>query len=242
MIRQLLGLIGVTCVCLTVSARAGTIGRQVRYECQIFRIAGEFRSDTSLDKNIWAGDKKAWEKIRKSVTLFDEGTFRLGSDKLEINRKGCHWNGRKLSFEEGYKMKLPEEKIKMIYSPNILTRTGELVKMDIESRQPFPYFVRREDGLFELKEVRLPVGLVVEIRAEDKGKDVFLISDLKLLLRWVSKREPIPGVNLPIGRPILQEQDYWLRLFVRESKSYGILLRPEGNSGAIIIRIEIDDS
>ena len=66
--------------------------------------------------------------------------------------------------------------------------------------------------------------------------------EMKLMLRWVSKREPIPGVNLPIGRPILQEQDYWLRLFVRESKNYGILLRPEGNSGAIIIRIEIDDS
>ena len=114
--------------------------------------------------------------------------------------------------------------------------------MDIESQQPIPYFDRREDGLFELKEVHLPVGLVVEIRAEDKGKDVFLISDLKLLLRWVSKREPIPGVNLPIGRPILQEQDYWLRLFVRESKNYGILLRPEDNSGAIIIRMEIDDS
>lgn len=241
MIRKLLWFYGLSFVWLPASADAGKISRHVRYECQIFRIAGDFRSDTSLDKGIWAGDKKAWEKIRKSVTLFDTGTFRLGSDKLEINRKGCHWNGQKLTFEEGYKKKLPEDKIKMIHSPNLLRKTGELVKMDIESRQPFPYFVKREDGLFELKEIRLPVGLVVEIRAEDKGRDVFLISDLKLQLRWVSKREPIPGVNLPIGRPILQEQDYWLRLFIRESKNYGILLRPEGSSGAIIIRMEVDD-
>ena len=63
--RTLFCLTGVLCIGLTASAHEGKISRHVRYECQIFRISGEFRSDTSLDKKIWAGDKKGWEKIRK---------------------------------------------------------------------------------------------------------------------------------------------------------------------------------
>lgn len=216
-------------------------GDLVRYQIQVFRLAGGFQSKTSLADDIWRGSKDAWHKLRREVRLFDKGEFQLGDDKLEINHRGCFWNGMKLTFEEGYKAKLPPEKIKMIYSPNILKKTHELARMKIESKQPFQYLQRREDGLFELKEARLPVGMDIEIKAEDKGDDVFLISYLEIDLRTVGRRERVPGVNLAIGYPILREWEYKMKLFVEEGRNYGILLRPKGTSGAIVIRMEVED-
>ena len=234
--RYLVLLVGL----MVIPPASAKISDKVRYRMQVFRITGAFRSDMSLKRPIWKGSPEDWDKIKESIQLFDQGTFTLGKNKLAIDHKGCFWNCERLSFESGHKKKLSAEKIKMIYSPNILRKTKQPVRMKISSEQPFQYLARREDGLFELKEMDVPVGLDIEICAEDKGNDVFLISQMKLILRTVTEREKIPAVNLPVGRPILHTSDYALRLFIQESKSYGILLRPRG-SGAIIIRIELDD-
>ena len=112
--------------------------------------------------------------------------------------------------------------------------------MKISSEQPFQYLTKREDGLFELKEMPLPVGLDLEVCAENKKGDFFQISSLVLTLRTVTEREQVPGVDLPIGRPLLHTSEYSLRLYLQEDKSYGILLRLPG-SGVIIIHMELDD-
>lgn len=221
------------------SARVARISNVLRYSVQVFRITGEFDSDLSLNKPIWRGSAEEWDQIKGSLQLFDQGVFQLGSNHLEINHQGCFWNQEQLAFSSSPQRELAEQ-IRMIYSPSILRRAKQPVRMKVSSEQPFQYMERQNDGLFVLKEMHLPVGLDIEICAEDKGIEVFLISSLKITLRTVTEREAIPGVNLPVGRPRLQTSEYALSLFVQESKSYGILLRTPG-SGAIIIRIEMDD-
>lgn len=213
---------------------------KVRYRMQVFRISGNFSSNLALKDSIWKGSEEDWDRIKDSIQLFDQGTFQLGKDKLEINRRGCFWNRKQLSFGSDDQDKLPTEKIKMIYSPNIFRQSKQPVRMKIGSERPFQYMTRREDGLFELKEMRLPAGLDIEICSENKKGDFFLISSLILTLRTVTERELIPGVDLPIGRPLLHTSEYSLRLYLQENKSYGILLRLPG-SGVIVIRIELDD-
>jgi hypothetical protein len=166
-------------VWVTASASGSAIRLPVYYECRVFGLVGR-ACDTSLDEDIWAGDKKAWERIRKSVRLCAESTFRLGSDRLAPNRRGGHWNGKKLSSEEGRRETLPEDGNKMTCPANPLMKTGELIATSIESRQPFPYFAKRENGLFERKEMRLSVGMVVVDRAGDPGGHAMLVSDLTL--------------------------------------------------------------
>ena len=51
---------------------------------------------------------------------------------------------------------------------------------------------------------------------------------------------PIPGLCLDVGRPILKEWEYIMQLELQENKSYSILLKPKGISGAVIIRIEVE--
>jgi hypothetical protein len=213
---------------------------QVRYRMQVFRMSGNFSSNLSLEDSIWKGSKEEWDGIKDSVELFDKGTFQLGKDKLEINDRGCFWNRKQLSFGGDEKEKLPSGKIKMIYSPNIVWQSEQPLRMKISSEQPFQYMHRREDGLFELREMPLPVGLDIDITAVNESGDYFSVPRLKLILRTVTERERLPGVDLPIGRPLLHTSEYSLSMYLKEDKSYGILLRLPG-SGVIIIRMELDD-
>ena len=215
--------------------------QKVRYRLQVFHIRTNIHNKTSLSENIWAGSKETWEKTKKNVTLFDSGQFRLRRDRLEINDKGCFWNKTKLTFDEGYKQKLPSDKIKLIYSPNILKKNKESARMKIEAKQPFQYFEKIENNLFELKEMHLPVGMHIYIRSEAKDKNTFLISDFKVLLQFVNQREKIRDVNLPVGKPILQKQEFIMKLQVKKNKNYGILIRPEDGDGVILIRLKLED-
>ena len=213
---------------------------KVRYRMQIFRISGDFSSKLSLEKPIWKGTQEDWDRIKNSVQLFDKGSFQLGKNRLTIDRRGCFWNRSKLSFGKDDNKKLPTDKIKMISSGNIVRKSKEPIHMKITSEQPFQYLSKREDELFELKEMALPVGLDIKVCAENKKGDFFQISSLVLTMRTVTERERIPGVDLPIGRPLLHTSEYSLRMYVQEDKSYGILLRLPG-SGVIVIRMELDD-
>jgi len=238
----LLLLICIASVSMAREDRRDRIDRDetVRYRMQVFRISGNFSSNLTLKDSIWKGSEEDWDRIKDSVQLFDKGTFQLGKDKLEINDRGCFWNRKQLSFGSDDKKKLPTEKIKMIYSPNIVRRSKQPVRMKISSERPFQYMNRREDGLFELREIPLPVGFDIEICAKNEKGDYFLVSSLVLTLRTVTERELIPGVDLPIGHPLLHTSEYSLRMYLEEDKSYGILLRLPG-SGVIVIRMELDD-
>lgn len=215
--------------------------RPIRYAFQIFQLSSGFTQRTSLRNKIWDASDKTWGKMKDEVVLFDFGEFRNGDDKLLMRSKSCFWNDQMLTFEEGYKTKLPEKKIKIISSPNVYRKEKELVRLKITSEQPYQYMEPHGDGLFKLQEIKLPTGLDIEIRAHTARKDVYEIDHLKLDLRVVSKREPAEGTNLPIGKPILNESEYVLHLRVEEFDSYGILLQPKGTDSTIIIRFEVDD-
>ena len=129
----------------------------------------------------------------------------------------------------------------MIYSPNILKKNKEPARMKIEAKQPFQYFEKKENNLFELKEMHLPVGMHIHMRSEAKDKNTFLISDFKVFLQFVNQREKIRGVNLPVGKPILQKQEFNMKLQVKKNKNYGILIRPDDGDGVILIRLKLDD-
>jgi len=213
----------------------------IRYRCQVYRLSEGFHASTSLQQAIWEGNKEQWQKLKGAVTLFDQGRFTWCQDRLDVNDQSWSWNEQTLTFAQGTKAKLPGNKIKMIYAPNLLKREGELIRLKVESKQPFQYLRRREDNLFELAEMSLPVGMDLEIKAHNKPNDMILVSYLEIDLRTVGRREVVPGVNLPIGRPLLQEWEYILRLAMREGRSYGIMLRPPDITGAIVLRLEVDD-
>lgn len=229
-------------LCLSLARAADDSDRPVQYELQVFRLDGAFRTKTSLSPEIWNADEAALKKIQGSVTLFKEGQFNWSNEELKLNHNGCFWNGKKLTFEEGYREPLPDGKLKMIYSPSVVKPLGKLVSLKIESDTPFQYMQQQEGGTFELKELTLPVGMNLEVRAQQHPRRGFRIENLKIELRSIGSREELPGVALPVGKPNLRVWQYQLQFNASPRKGYGILVRPEGTTGAMLIRIAISES
>ena len=221
---------------------AGETQPMLSYELQVFRLDGAFRTKTSLSPKIWEADKKILSKVEGSVTLFDHGEFEWGEDQLKLAHKGCFWNGKKLTFEEGIRAQLPDGKVKMIYSPTVEKRAGELVRLKIESDTPFQYMERQDDGSFELKELNLPVGMNLEVRTKQNRNGSFRVDYLEIELRSIGSREQVRGVSLPIGKPKLREWKYNLEFNPSPRKGYGILVRPEGTTGAMLIRLAVTET
>ena len=86
----------------------------IRYGFQVFQLNGGFTQETSLTDEIRTSSDDSWDKIKDQVVLFDKAEFRNGKDKLVMYPKGCFWNEKELTFEEGHEASLPEKKIKMI--------------------------------------------------------------------------------------------------------------------------------
>lgn len=210
---------------------------QIQIQCQIFRFTGNPPRKTFVDETIWTTEETP-EKLKNIVTVFSRGWFELGKDKLEFKDGSCFWKNKVLAIDRKQKVKLPEDQIKLIYSPDIVMAEHSTSTVKIESKQPIQYFEKRKDGLFELKEIELPTGLDIEIEAEEDEKHGYiLLTDMVMMIRLVEKREKVEGVNLSVGRPVLGEQKYIFFFRVRPGKDYGILIRPEFGQGGLLIRL-----
>lgn len=225
---------------LCSSAWAGdSAAKLLEYELQVFRLDGAFRSKTFLSPDIRRADERLLSALDDSITLFNKGEFIWGSETLRLDGKGCFWNGKKLTFEEGYREKLPDGKAKMIYSPSVIRPVGDLVRLKIESDSPVQYMQPRGDGLFELEKTTLPVGMDLEVKAIKNEKGGFRIEYFEVELRSVGSRETVPGIGLAVGKPRLKNWKYTLKFNVQPRKGYGILVRPEGTTGAMLIRLAV---
>jgi len=222
-------------VCLlAASFVCATSEEQIQLRFQIYTITGDMSEDTSLEERIWNAGEDGWRKVRDAVTLFDRGRFRLGKDRLEIDDEACFWNKTELTFTESQNVTLPHDRIRRIYSPSVLLEKEKSSTIRIHSDQSLEYFVKREDGLFALKQMEVQTGLEIMIRPKEERNRV-VMDDIVITMHIVGGRERIPGLSLPVGPPVLETHQYKLALRVRFHKNYGILLRPERAQGVILI-------
>ena len=201
---------------------------------QIYRFSGNIPSDIDEDKKIWT-TKKIPDDVKYYVNVFDRAEFMIGNSKFEINKKGCFLDEEMVPVKGVNQLNVPEDKFKLIYSPSIHMPDRSKSAVKINSEQPIPYFEKNKDGYFELKEIVMPTGMDIEVWANhDKG--IVDMTDIVLKIRSVQEREPLEGVNLPVGKPILSEQEYRFSLNIEPERDYGILIRPEFKQGGFLIR------
>jgi len=227
-------------VCIVVLGIAASAfadsAEEVQIRFQVFAIAGPVRGDTRLEENIWTHSREDWDRIDDAVTLFDRGYFRFDDRRLELKEgEGLFWGKEKLAFTESQKIDLPADNIRRINAPAVLLEKDKSYTIKIHSQQSFQYFERRPDGLFELKRIDdLPTGLDLTMKPRDKDGRI-LFDPMRITVRAVGQREPIDGVDLPVGRPAVEEHAYDLGLRVRPNRTYGVLLELEKGQGAVVI-------
>jgi len=229
--------LGVAILAVFVPLAQARPKNKIRVECQIFRFAGDAVSKTFADQEIWTTDE-APERLKDKVTVFNRGWFEIDKKRLEFKDGKCFWDKKEFPIKGPGKVALPHESITLAYSPALVMEEHDSATLEIGSKLPIQYFVRRKDGLFELKETELSTGLDIEIEAkEEEDRGYIVLEDMVMTLRSVERREKIPGVNLSVGRPILGEQEYRFFFRVKPGNDYGILIRPERGRGGLLIRL-----
>ena len=215
---------------------------QIQVLCQIFRIKGDVQSKMSEDKDLWIDDLP--KELKGMVKIFSKGSFDFGKDELEFKKGNCYWNDKKMPIAASMKPKRLNSKITMMFSPEILLFEHSSENFKVEATQPIQYFSKRPDGLFELKEMELSTGLDIKITkaVEDEKKDDIRLSDFKMTIRSVEKRETIEGVNLSVGKPVLGEQKYVFSLRLDPGEDYGILIKPKSGLGALLLRLRANST
>lgn len=235
--RRLGILLGIVVFLFCAAYAEGKEKNLIQIQCQIFKLTGSPPGKTSIDESIWTTEETP-DALKGRVTVFSRGWFKLGKDKLEFKDGRCLWKKKALPIDDKQALKLPEDRIKLVYSPVIVMEEHSTRIVKIGSEQPIQFFEKRKDGLFELKEIKLPTGLDIEIEAkEEEDRGYILLTDMVMTMRSVERREKIEGVNLSVGRPVLGEQKYVFFFRVRPGKDYGILIRPERGQGALLIRL-----
>ena len=224
------------------SAAADKKDVQFDFEGRLYRVEGRLSGETALDENIWTGKEPADLEQKKSLTLFTSAKFQLGEDHFEIGDKGWFWNGANMDDRTSRTQALWDSinSIVLMAAPRIRVLNGEVAVIAVESVRKLEYFERRSDGLFELKGMYEPTGL--DIKAPlTLEKDGRIRLNLEIVLRSVEKREPVPGVTLQVGRPILQMREHKAELLVRPGKEYGILLHAgDEGQGVLIFRLRLE--
>lgn len=215
----------------------------IRVQCQFFKFYGNLPGTTSAKEQIWTTDEPP-EKLKNKVTVFSQGEFELGENKLEFKKGRCFWNKVEIPITDPKKLNLPEDQIRWIDSPEILLYEHSSGSFNLASKQPIQYFKKRKDGLFELKEIELPTGLDIEITDADESEEHGYIdlADIIMTMRSVERRKKIEGVNLSVGYPIPGEQKYVFFFRLRPGKDYGILIRPEHGEGGLLIRLRVSST
>jgi len=207
-----------------------------KLQCQVFRIAEQTPQEVRLHEPTWNGKPDVWEKMKDSITLFTKGVFRFGNDSLIIDGGSLSWNKDRLNFDGKDKARaVTQGLIKPIYSTEVELQRGKTGSVFIAAKQPFEYFEQREDGLFEFKEIDLPTGLDLEVKPREQDEKTILLPNVTIRLRTVTEREKIPGVKLPVGRPILQSEDFKLSLKVGAKGYYWIQVKPQNGDGSLLI-------
>ena len=231
-------MMSVLIVAATASFCTAKDKNEIRVQLQMFKFRHNLPGKTYVDEPIWTTDNTP-DKWENKVRVFNRGYFEVGKDKLEFKDGRCFWNKKEVPISGTTKVKMPENRIRQIYSPEIVMAEHGKGAFRIRPTQPIQYFEKRADGLFELKEVKLETGLDIEITGvnEEEDKGYIKLEDILITIRSVNKRKKIAGVNLPVGRPVLGKEKYDFYFRVRPGKDYGILVRAEQGRGGLLIRM-----
>jgi len=96
----------------------------------------------------------------------------------------------------------------VVSCPQITTRVGQSATIQISATPtPVPYLVRTGEKTFELREsapgVQLGIRIEVTVQPVPGDADRLIVSPIKISMTTLDGREPIPGVDLEIGKPIV---------------------------------------
>jgi hypothetical protein len=97
----------------------------ISVQFQIFRVTGTLSGDTSLEEDVWAGSEPPGAELKKAVTIFTRGHFRLGENVLEMKESGWLWNGAPLESDSSLKDISSEGQLTLKGKPSVSVKDND---------------------------------------------------------------------------------------------------------------------
>ncbi len=130
---------------------------------------------------------------------------------------------------------------RVLTRPQIRTLAGQVAEISSRSSKSskIPYLVLKDKDTFELRQMDLetPLGFNMSLTAREGGNpDQIAISPLKLSMTIMEGREPIPDVDLDVGKPIVSTRTLETSITVFESpRVYAIAIPGLPNQQAVVL-------
>jgi len=183
---------------------------------------------------IFERDGKRWNVHMGDLNLsFERLSYSFGGTEFLCDEEGWKFDGKPEPARGG--------PIETIATPRVIAVIGQSFEIAVGSERPVQYFVKRPDGLFELKALKIKppdglLGLRLSTRVEKTTGDKIRLDDLTLMLQAIGDRKPIEGVNLDVGEPVLTKKQLTATVTIEPEADCGVIFAPPGE-GAIILRI-----
>lgn len=94
----------------------------------------------------------------------------------------------------------------VLAAPKLAVRPGQPAKIQIQSEQTFTYLVPLGDNKFESKRTgphKLGIDLDLQVDEIEGQSDYVELSSLQIEVAGLDGREPVEGLDLAVGRPII---------------------------------------
>ena len=130
------------------------------------------------------------------------------------------------------------DRITTLASPKMMAYLSGNLRLSMESPLPVEYFLRRDDGLFELKKLDESTGISFDFTIDKGENDRILLRNFTLTIKTVEKRKPIEGVTLDVGEPIINAQTFTIEAALKDGEDYGIMIPTQG-IGTLLMKISV---
>ena len=195
-------------------------GDAVSLAFEVFRIRGEISGDDDLGHDFTPGaaplapaksqpdsavaaesptgaqsSKTEQKPLRVGPTVFVDADLALAGVNLKAREGGWTWDGA-ANPPIG-------QSIEALANLRVSQSLGESFEIAIVSKKPVEYFQKRPDGLFEHKVLDHGAGMTISGTPDGQEPEDIMLRNLTIDVRTVSKRQPIEGVGLDVGLPVI---------------------------------------
>jgi hypothetical protein len=220
-----------------MSAVPADEGKHVNVETDLYRVDGRLSGETALKENFGSGKAAEDAELKKAMTLFTDADLKIDDGRLIAGEKGWTWNNEPLRHSKGERSML-KKGLALIMSPEpTRVALGGRFAVEVESDRDLEYFEKAKDGRFDLRKIREETGFKIGMCVEKGKNESIRLSDFSVSLKTVESREPVPGVNLPVGKPIYRTREIKTDILLSPGKNYGILFHPGEGQGILLLRL-----
>ena len=204
-----------------------------RTELRVTQINASISGDTSLTDDIGTRDEHGRPSaVTGPFSFFTLADLKIGDMTFHFDADGETWDEKRAPTN-------PTQASRQA-SPVILSLPGQEVTMSIGGVETFQYMRRVEADRFELATIDLSVGITAKLKLEQSRGGRVRLAPFKLTIASVQGRQPIEGVDLNIGVPLVSKQEAVNKLTLELGRPYGIQWMTDGQ-GVLLITLKVSE-